>query len=105
MTRDLKGDFKVSSLKNSGTARVASHGGVLRMRRGGEGGHGGLGGGEVQPLSDGVYHLQRNHPPQLSQGDQSQTLVSSMLFICFCLYMFNVRSLTSVVLTLTCTHL
>lgn len=50
------------------TASVASHGGVFCVRRGREGGHGGLGGGEVQPVSDGVHHLQRDHPPKLPEG-------------------------------------
>lgn len=50
-------------------AGAAPHGGVLCVRRGGEGGHRGVGGGEVQPESDGVHHLQRDHPPQLPEGE------------------------------------
>ena len=54
-----------SSLSAAGAAPYSS---VLCVRRSGEGGHGGLGGGEVQPLPHGVHHLQRDHPPQLPQG-------------------------------------
>ena len=50
-------------------ARVAPHSRVFCVRRGGKGGHGGVCRREVQPVSDGVYHLQRDCPPQLSEGD------------------------------------
>lgn len=59
---------RLTCLSHLSVAGVASHSRVLCVWRGGEGGHGGLRGREVQPLADGVHHLQRDHPPQLPQG-------------------------------------
>lgn len=81
--KQLNKPFNVAGSVSMSAARVASHGCVLRVWRGRKGGHGGLSGGEIQPVSDGVYHLQRDHPPKLPEGGVGSPLPVFFLFLCF----------------------
>ena len=58
------------------SAGAAPHSSVCGVQRGREGGHAGGGGGQVQLHAHGVLHLQRDCPPQLSQGEDRRRCVA-----------------------------
>lgn len=89
------GPVHVTPVPRVPAARVASHSRVFCVWRGGKGGHGGVCRREVQPLPDGVHHLQRDHPPQLSEGDHARPLVLTCLFSSPCPHVPSVSSSSS----------